>query len=146
MLWAYLPSSSYTRTVLSPSNATNFVLRCCPRLTIEEGCVAFQSRSKSWASVWVTHDPYPTHKPPTLLISNYFYSRFHPYTSYSLTGYVIYSTRKRFCFHRGQNRKLHALPPPSAIKMTSSYTLGERHATMCFNEQYQYSIFNERWI
>ena len=29
---------------------------------------------------------------------------------------LIYSTRERFCFHHGQNRKLHALPPPSAIK------------------------------
>ena len=60
--------------------------------------------------------PYPTHKPPTGLFCRYFYSRFHPHTSYNSTGCAIYSTRGRFCFHHCQNRKLHALPPPSAIK------------------------------
>ena len=53
----------------------------------------------------------------------YFYSRFHQHTSYNLTGCVIYSTHGRFCFHHGQNRKSHALPPPSAIKVTSSCAL-----------------------
>ena len=33
-----------------------------------------------------------------------------------LHRYAIYSTCERFCFHHDQNRKLHALPPPSAIK------------------------------
>ena len=29
----------------------------------------------------------------------------------------MYSTRERFCYHHGQNKKLHALPPPFAIKL-----------------------------
>ena len=77
----------------------------------------------------VKRGPYPTDKPPTRLFCSYFYSRFHPHTSYNSTGCAIYSTRGRFCFHHGQNRKLHALPPPSAspIKMTSSCALDNGH-------------------
>ena len=52
--------------------------------------VAFQPNS--WASPWVTRGPYPTHKPPTLLFCHYFYSHFHPHTSYNSTGCAIYST------------------------------------------------------
>ena len=37
-------------------------------------------------------------------------------TGYNSTRCAIYSTRGRFCFYHGQNRKLQALPPPSAIK------------------------------
>ena len=100
--------------LLALPDARSFVLRSYPRLTVEEGHVAFQPNS--WASPWVTRGPYPTHKPPTWLFCRYFYSRFHPHTSYNSTGCAIYSTCGRFCFHHGQNRKLHVLPPPSAIK------------------------------
>ena len=40
----------------------------------------------------------------------------HPHTSYNLTGCAIYSTRGRFCFHHGQNRKLHVLPRSSSLR------------------------------
>ena len=52
----------------------------------------------------------------------------HLHTSYNSTGCAIYSTRERFRFHHGQNRKLHALPPPSQIKMTSLCALDLRIA------------------
>ena len=84
-------------------DVTNFVLRCYPCLTVEKGCIAFQSNSLS------------NHKPPTRLFCSYFYSRFLPHTSYNSTRCAIHSTRERFCFHYGQNRKLHALPPPSTM-------------------------------
>ena len=51
------------------------------------------------------------------------FTRAFTHTLVNLTGFAIYSTRGRFCFHHGQNRKLNALPPPSAIKMTSSCAL-----------------------
>ena len=39
----------------------------------------------------------------------------------------MYSTYGRFCFHHDQNRKFHALPPPSTIKVMSSCTLVHVH-------------------
>ena len=40
-----------------------------------------------------------------------------------MTGCAIYSTHGRFCFHHGQNRKLHTLPP-STIKNDVSLVQG----------------------
>ena len=79
--------------------------------------------AQAWTSLWITYALYPADKPPTRLFCSYFYSRFHPHASYSLTGCAIYSTHERFCFHHSQNRKLHALRLPSAVKMKSSCTL-----------------------
>ena len=94
----------------------NYVLQCYPCLTVEDNCVAFQSNS--WASLWAMRRPYLTDKPPTRLFCScgYFYSHFHLHTSHNLTRCAIYSTCKRFCFHYGHNRKLHALSPPSSKK------------------------------
>ena len=108
---------SYTGTVLGLSLLEkNYVLQCYPCLTVEDDCVAFQSNS--WASLWAMRRTYLTDKPPTRLFCScsYFYSHFHLHTSHNLTRCAIYSTCKRFCFHYGHNRKLHALSPPSSKK------------------------------
>ena len=98
VLQVYMASSSHTETVVGPSWCAKLffydaIYACYLRLMV---CVAFQSNS--WASFWATRSLYPTDKPPTGLFCSYFYSHFHPHTSYNFTGCAIYSTRERFCF------------------------------------------------
>ena len=109
-LQVYLTRYGYTGMILSPSWRDELSYPC---LTVKEGCVAFQSNS---ASLWVTCGLYLTDKPSIQL---YCYTHFHPHTSCNWTGCAIYSTCERFCFHQGQNRKLHTLPPSFATKTMS---------------------------
>ena len=87
---------------------------------------AADSLSVKLLSFWVMQSPYPTHKPQTQLFCSYFYSCFHLHNN----GCAIYRTHGRFCFHHGQNRMLYTLPPPSAIKLTSSSILAKYLTTL----------------